>query len=207
MEELNSIDGAIKNLEGQIEEHRSSARKVLMYVFVFATMILAMGFTLNTYETLKSQDLASEIRYLARELVSSKSIPSDTSSAILAAANSVENNKESSSFYVFAALFVVVFGVMMAIYRFHLSEISKAQHNKLGFMRIRVAANNIDKEGFLTEVRDALTLNAFEYSTGKEKKIESPLPGHPGSDISSALVSKLLNNVEVKIKNESGKSA
>lgn len=108
--------------------------------------------------------------------------------------------------YIFAAIFVVVFvvvfGVLMSIYRFHLIEISKAEHNRLGFMRIRVAANNADKDGFQSEVREALTQNAFEYSTGKDKKVESPLPGHLTSDISTALINKLMSNIDVKLKKD-----
>ncbi|MAY43231.1 MULTISPECIES: hypothetical protein [unclassified Neptuniibacter] len=104
--------------------------------------------------------------------------------------------------YVFVVLFVVVFGVMMAIYRFHLNEISRSEQLKVGFMRIRIAANNHDKEGFLSEVRGALTNDAFTYQTGKEKKVESPLPGHPSSDISALLVNKLIDSIDLKIKDK-----
>ncbi|BBO83925.1 hypothetical protein DSCO28_44910 [Desulfosarcina ovata subsp. sediminis] len=50
------------------------------------------------------------------------------------------------------------------------------------------------------QVRDALTQNAFEYTTGKEKKVESPLPGHPSSDLVASVLDKLLENIEIKIK-------
>lgn len=107
--------------------------------------------------------------------------------------------------YVVSGLFVVVFGVLMAVYRFHLNEVARAAHYKIGFMRIRVAANNHDKEGFLTEVRQSLTDKAFDFSPssvlgGKGKQVESPLPGHPSSDLSAMLLNKLLEGVEVKKK-------
>lgn len=210
MSETSTIDSSIQNLEEQIEEHSKAARNILMYVFVFASMILVMGFMLSTYERFQNETALNEMAKIAYEIQRKEgSVNSPFLADLNKAINSIGSSSNStvSSFYVFAALFVVVFGVMMAIYRFHLSEISKAQHHKLGFMRIRVAANNSDKEGFLTEVRESLTHNAFEYSTGKDKKIKSPLPGHPTSDISTSLVNKLLSNVEVKIKNEPQKSA
>ena len=109
--------------------------------------------------------------------------------------------------YVLSGLFVFVFvfGVLMAVYRFHLNEVARAAHYKIGFMRIRVAANNHDNEGFLTEVRQSLTDRAFDFSPssvlgGKGKQVESPLPGHPSSDLSAMLLNKLLEGVEVKKK-------
>ena len=107
--------------------------------------------------------------------------------------------------YALSGLFVVVFGVLMAVYRFHLNEVACAAHYKIGFMRIRVAANNHDKEGFLTEVRQTLTDKAFDFSPssvigGKGKQVESPLPGHPSSDLAAMLLNKLLEGVEVKKK-------
>lgn len=104
--------------------------------------------------------------------------------------------------YVFAALFSVVFGVLMAIYRFHLSEISRSEQYRLGLHRIRIAANNHDKEGFNSEVRISLTQGAFDFNSGKEKKVESPLPGHPASDIGSLLTNKFLETIDIKVTNK-----
>lgn len=107
------------------------------------------------------------------------------------------NTKMPESFlYIVAAIFFVVFGVLMAIYRFYLNEIARNQHYRMGFMRIRVAANNYGREGFKTEVRRALTERAFDYVPAslvrsKDQKIESPLPGHPGSDIAAMLIDRL----------------
>ncbi len=101
------------------------------------------------------------------------------------------------------AMFIIVFGVLMAVYRFHLNEISRSEHYKMGFLRVRVAANNHNLEGFKTEVRQALTDGAFAYTAtsligSKDKKVESPLPGHPTSDISVILLNKLLEGMEPK---------
>jgi len=102
--------------------------------------------------------------------------------------------------YLFVAAFLVVFGVMIAIYRFHLVEITKNEQYKLGFWRIRIAANNTT-EGFQTEVRRALTENAFSFEKSRSgfkrsKDLESPLPGHPASDLVTAVLNKLLDEVE-----------
>ena len=99
----------------------------------------------------------------------------------------------------------MVFGVLMAVYRFHLTEIARAEHNKLGFMRIRVAANNYEKIGFQTDVRASLVNGAFNYDSQpmvspKRKVVESPLPGHPSSDISTMLINKMFEGLEVKRK-------
>lgn len=107
--------------------------------------------------------------------------------------------------YILAGIFVVVFGVVMAVYRFRLNEIAKATHYKIGFMRIRVAANNFNRQGFHTEVRQSLTERAFDYSassllSSKGKQVESPLPGHPTSDISAMFLNKLLEGFELKKK-------
>ncbi len=103
------------------------------------------------------------------------------------------------------AAFVMVFGVLMAVYRFHLNEIARSEHYKIGFMRIRVAANNYKVEGFGSEVRDSLTNKAFTYNPSsvfksKEKKVDSPLPGHPTSDLSTIVLNKLLESLEFKRK-------
>ena len=115
------------------------------------------------------------------------------------------SNQPDLFLYALVGVFVVVFGVLMAIYRFHLNEIAKAEHNKLAFMRIRVAANNYDREGFHSEVRQSLTERAFDYSLpsligGRGKNIESPLPGHPTSDASAMIINKLLEGLEVRKK-------
>lgn len=125
--------------------------------------------------------------------------PSGTSSFNSASTESKVAASVEKILYVLSALFALIFGVLMAIYRFHLTEISRSEQYKLGLHRIRIAANNHNHAGFNTEVRAALTLGAFEFSTGKEKKVESPLPGHPASDLATALTNKLLDAIEIKV--------
>lgn len=112
--------------------------------------------------------------------------------------------------YLLFGTFITVFGVLMATYRFHLGEISRINHAQLGFMRIRVAARN-SKPAFQTEVRKALTENAFTSLEGsgpsllsKGKKIENPLPGHPASDLSTQVLNKIVEQLEISLKPKDG---
>jgi hypothetical protein len=108
--------------------------------------------------------------------------------------------------YMILGLYLVVFGVLVAIYRFHLVEISRNEQIKLGFWRIRIAARNTDP-GFQTEVRQSLTKDAFTFNrkaqNEKSKEVESPIPGHPGSDLAAAVLNKILENVEVNVSKKS----
>ena len=71
-------------------------------------------------------------------------------------------------------------------------------------MRIRVAGNNNNLTGYKTEVREALTKNAFEYQaqTSKKGKMESPVPGHPAGEITTAVLNKVLDGIEVVTKKD-----
>jgi hypothetical protein len=106
-----------------------------------------------------------------------------------------------SMFYGAGALFVVIVGVFVGVYRFHLREITKNEQYKLGLMRIRVAANYSAQPGFDGEVRTALTKGAFdmpqEMGVLGRRRIESPLPGHPSTDIATLFFNRLMEQVDV----------
>lgn len=109
--------------------------------------------------------------------------------------------------YLLFGSFVTVFAVLMATHRFHLSESSRMNHIRLGFMRIRVAGRNT-KLAWQSEVRQALTTGAFPtadastgISFGKSKpQVESLLPGHPASDLSAQILNKVLEKLEISVK-------
>ncbi|HFG2113379.1 TPA: hypothetical protein ACGF4N_003412, partial [Vibrio cholerae] len=107
-----------------------------------------------------------------------------------------EVSDNNYSFLVFSTFFVVAFGVLIALHRYHLTEAAKYEHYKLAFARLNVAStyNERSEEYILA----ALTSNAFSISSSPTGKttIQSPLPGHPGSDLSVLLVSKLLDNAK-----------
>lgn len=93
-------------------------------------------------------------------------------------------------------------GISITQYRYHINESSRMEFYFIAFLRIRVAARNI-KEGWKSDVRTALTNGAFNFiPTSKIQKqkgeIDSPIPGHPTSDISAAAVNKLISLLEKK---------
>jgi hypothetical protein len=179
-DESNSIDTSIVALEAYVNKNQESASKLLTYLMTFSISVLMIIMMLyifpSAFQVIKDTDLASN-SFKAPESV----------------------------LYGLFAIFVVVFGVLMAVYRFHLNEIARTEHYKMGFMRIRVAAKNHSYPGFNSEVRVSLTNEAFTYNpssvfSSKDKKVDSPLPGHPTSDLSAVLINKLLDGIDIKKK-------
>jgi hypothetical protein len=103
------------------------------------------------------------------------------------------------------ATIALIVGVFTSLYRFHLREITKNEQYKIGFLRVRIAANNNDRLGFQTEVRKALADGAFDFLDGafsRTRKIESPLPGHPTSDIVTNIVNRIFEEIELALKSK-----
>jgi hypothetical protein len=166
-----TIDEAIATCDTQIVEHRRRASHILQALW-FGFLILfagAVAFSLILYRPQMGASVPDE-----------KAISALLSSPLVLA---------------ILAIFIVVFGVLMSVYRFHLNEVAKAEHYKLGFMRIRIAAHNTAL-GYKTEVRAALTDQAFGFQPAtllfKSKSVESPLPGHPTSDAVALILDKIL---------------
>ena len=143
MEDQNSIDSAISTVERQIEQHQNAARKLLWYVIIFASMILVAGTAIFMVQELKQDRLLSSAAYFVN--VTSKAIerPTDSSdqkNSIAEITDKVpinesekveplkaaftkflnESKGNASVLFAFMGIFCVVFGVLMAIYRFHL---------------------------------------------------------------------------------------
>ncbi|WDE07822.1 hypothetical protein SG34_013610 [Thalassomonas viridans] len=97
---------------------------------------------------------------------------------------------------VLVSLTVIVISVFAALYRGHLNETTKNEHYLLGFYRVRIAANNAKLEGFQDDVRTLLVNGAFSIPSEKRSiakdKVDSPLPGHPTSEIATKVVNILL---------------
>jgi hypothetical protein len=104
--------------------------------------------------------------------------------------------------YLIFGLFLLTFGIIVSLYRFHITEISRNEQIKLGFWRISIAARNTSA-GFQTEVRQSLTKDAFVFNRkvqgGKNKEVESPIPGHPTSDFAAVMLNKILENMEINV--------
>jgi hypothetical protein len=100
------------------------------------------------------------------------------------------------------ALLVLIIGVLSSTYRFHLKEISKNEQYKMAFLRIRIAATNAGTPGFDGEVRVALTNRPFDIQVEdsaslRHRKIESPMPGNPTSDLGTSVINRLLDEIEI----------
>jgi len=176
-----TIDDAIATCDEQIASHRNSGVRILG-VLAGATAILVIA--VAVFGWLLFQPLA--------RLSEDKAISALFSGPFI---------------YAILAIFTIVFGVLMAIYRFHLNEVAKAEHNKVGFLRIRIAAHNLS-QGYQTEVRQSLTEQAFTVGLSavqKPKVVESPLPGHPTADVTAEVLDKILQRfdlVEKKVPKE-----
>lgn len=114
------------------------------------------------------------------------------------------NSKSSYGFddFILYGIFILIFSIVTSFYRFHQKEVSKYEHYLIGFHRIGIAANNSPKK-FEDQVRTALTREAFTYETSKglfskEKKIESPIPGHPTSDLATIMINRIFDAIEIK---------
>lgn len=111
------------------------------------------------------------------------------------------NGLQDKNVLLFAfGVFVLVFGVLMAVYRHHLIEISKCQYFRIAFMRIEAATDESLSGKNNSLLKASLVNRAFDYRSGKEKTVESPLPGHPAFDASTEVVNKLLEVIESKSK-------
>lgn len=93
-----------------------------------------------------------------------------------------------------SAFSVVAFGVLMALHRYHLTEISKYEHYKLAFARLNIARSF--SESATESIISSLTIDAFNFRGGSSGSVQSPIPGHPTSDLSALLISKLLDNAK-----------
>lgn len=168
--DVRTLDQAIEECSSYITENRKSSRMLLMALLQLG-MLAAMG---AVYLFIYMPGL---------EGTTQSSLMTSVVTGIL-------------------VLVSILIGVLVSLYRFHLLEIARTEHYKIGFLRIRVAANNTSK-GFGTEVRRALTDGAFTFETtksGKSGRVESPLPGHPTSDISTTLINKVLDSVDIALK-------
>jgi hypothetical protein len=182
--EPKTIDDAIKACEKIISRHQLHSRIMLG---VLAGVVFAFYYA---------------FKYL--ELIREK-IPGvgDVGGMIDPKINSEFIQRSATYPYLIFALFLATLGIIVALYRFHMNEIVRNEQLKIGFWRIRIAARNTTA-GFQTEVRQSLTKDAFNFNPKnqkeKGKEIESPIQGHPASDFATAVLNKILDNLDVTVK-------
>ena len=130
------------------------------------------------------------------------SIPEDVKKSISNAVESNLHSLTSSTMYFVYGVFVIIFGVFTSFYRFHSKEISKQEHYLLGFHRIRIAGNK-SSDGFDGNVNLYLTKDAFDFSiVNSNRKVRNPLPGHPGSDLTSEVINRVFNLLDSAMKRD-----
>jgi len=183
--EPRTIDDAIKACEKIIFWHR---------VYSFLILILLVVCTFVFYKAFNNLEKMSEN-------------VQERQNGQITSADGLEFVSKNATFtYMTLGVYLVVVGILVAIYRVYLVEISRNEQIKLGFWRIRIAARNTDP-GFQTEVRQSLTKDAFTFNrkaqSEKSKEVESPVPGYPASDLAAAVLNKILENVEVNVSKKS----
>ena len=189
------LDQALVECDKQARNHkRAGFQTLLLLIFVLAGLV-AMIYLSNRspdapsgYYELYGSELSPTERTMLQQ---------EREKRVAAVAQ-----RRTVTTYVFLALCVIVFGVLMAVYRFHLQEISKAEHLKLGFYRIKIIAE-YDSPSFDDDVKQALVANAFTYAKSsfsgiKQGRFDSPLPGHPATDIGTLVINKIFDTFDIK---------
>lgn len=109
----------------------------------------------------------------------------------------IQQNKDTINLVVYYStniITVLIFGVFISLHRYHLKEVAKYNQMLMGFWRTQIAIELTEKDILLRwEVTHSLGDNAFTNTQNvhKSKKIESPVPGHLGSDSLALLINKI----------------
>jgi hypothetical protein len=180
-EELNSLDDALQTCGHSIGWHRGRALIFLVFILPFIASGFYGGYAVTKYG-LALQDEGKKI----------------TSGNLDTIGKSVERLG-----YATLVASVALAWMSFGLYRRHMDQAIQQEHFQLGLRRIRVAARN-SGPGFQTEVRQALTEGAFAIESKSlfKRKIESPVPGHPPTDVTTQLLNRLLDNFDIKPKNQ-----
>jgi hypothetical protein len=224
-EKLNSTDQAIQRCELIISSYsRKSNLLALMIILITSVFIVIVALPIFKYnfptssntpkldndfiEKLNGVDNISNAQYdsLITKAVMFQKLVNTQKQEMLAAEITNSSQKQDFGDFVVYGIFILIFGVLTSLYRFHLKEISKQEHYLLGFQRIRIAAVNSSTK-YDDEVKIALTRDAFYYDTfsSKGKKVDSPIQGHPTSDIATDLINKFFDKIEIVSKSEKAK--
>jgi len=216
-----STDKAIARCEEIISSHSKQARSLLLILlavtYIFLAIILIPFILKSKYseDSKKPISFTNENTFIAKlntlDTLSSSKYDSLMSKAIsyqkllnekisqVSSNNTEEKEKSNVLEYILYGVFVLTFSVLASLYRLQLKEISRQEHYLIGFQRIRIAAMNSKYDQI---IKVALTQNAFEFDLekGKKDRIQSPVKGHPGSDITTEVLNKILDKLDIKSK-------
>ena len=230
-QQKNSIDIAIENCTNIIQDYRKKSSFILLLIFMVTfTFLMIVGYSTfrgyfygtkaNPYldtHSIRKNDFIAKIEnikditkqdydtLITKAISYQKLLNTEYEGELDFRKKMIVGEQPDFSSYILYGIFVLIFGVLTSFYRFFLKEISKQEHYLVGFYRIRVAGNNSTTK-YDDEVKTALTQNAFNYENSlnlkKTSKIESPIPGHPTSDITTILLNKILNQLDFKSKDK-----
>ncbi len=215
--EANTIDTAILTCNDKINIHRNLASRFLTIIITLSLLFIASLASKVFVETRKTYAIEKVFLHYQNDLYNSsklyKPYAKDTTSSEYRqyrttndSINNLKSNleKPSTGAYdlILYGIFILMFSIITSFYRFHQKEVSKFEQYLIGFHRIRIAANNSEK-GFDDEVRISLARDAFSYETNKglftkERKVESPIPGHPTSDIATLMINRIFDAIDIK---------
>jgi hypothetical protein len=224
----NTTDQAILRCEEIIAAHSKKARTLLVVILSVSTLFLTIvsmpfikqyllgdrtitivgsGSDNNYIRELNDSVINNSSQYdsLISKAITFQKLLNAKNEQDISFRKSIEKvEKVSFSDYISYSIFILFFGVFTSFYRFHMKEISKQEHYLIGFQRIRIAGVN-SKTKYDDEVKIALTKNAFYYESDvknlqTKKKLESPIQGHPASDLSTVLINKMLDKFDFKPK-------
>jgi len=228
----NAIDSAIDDCKEKIKHHRLKSNRMLVFVSISLIYLASISYSdyyinrlyqKETRETIlqtrNDMNRVLESYYTLQYIVEKNNgyapiKDSIEKATIVKQLESIYNDipttlapkerlLDSSLQYILYGIFVLIFSVLISLYRFHLKEVQRYEHFLFGLLRIRIAANNSDL-GFGDEVRTALVKDAFSLADNsifkKDKKIESPIQGHPTSDITTLILNKIIETVDITAK-------
>lgn len=143
-------------------------------------------------------------RNVSAAMLNDSTLINDLKSLKVAIEPYLENNNQYISknyVYLLYAVFILLIGIVTSFYRFHLKEVSKNEQYRIGFQRIRIAGNNSSTK-YDDYVKYYLSKDAFLFGNKPSKEmIESPLPGHPSSDIATFGINKIVEEIVSRSKN------
>ena len=105
---------------------------------------------------------------------------------------------------------VIIFSVFTSLYKFHQKEMSRNERYRLGFERIQILLH-LEGNALQKDVSKVLTDGAFQFEPEgapaiRTKKIESPLPGHPTSELATLVANKVGEKIGPLLEKFSGRN-
>lgn len=221
------IEDAIKNTQSSIKSNRTQARLVLFFILLvviffllrvgapFIRTYLLMGKvtpTVSMYDPsnnhirqLENIPQATVLQYdslVSKGIAYQQLLNQKTGFELEMQKQLLHERPADVSDYLLYTLFVVLFGVFTSLYRYFLREMARHQHYLMGFDRLRIALS-MQAPRYHSLIMEALVHHAFYAHDVRDKPaVNSPLPGHPLSDFSAQLLSRIADKIDFTFQKE-----